>query len=92
MLALCHLAVVAGLVAVTGMVAGLAAMPEGEKMFRLILSVITVVGSWLFLHTVLALHYAHHHYWPWRKPGEPEAHRGGPEFPGSEAPDYANFL
>jgi uncharacterized membrane protein len=91
-LVLCLLAVVASLVAITGMVVGLAAMPQGKKMFRLVLSVITVVGSWLFLHTVLALHYAHHYYWPKRKPGEPEAHHGGLEFPGSEAPDYADFL
>ena len=92
LLALCVLAVVASLVAITGMVVGLATMPQGKKMFRLVLSVITVVGSWLFLHTVLALHYAHHYYWPCRKHGPPEIHHGGLEFPGGEPPDYADFL
>jgi uncharacterized membrane protein len=91
-LLLCVAAVVASLVAITGMVVGLRDMPEGKKMFRLALSVVTVAGSWLFLHTVLALHYAHHYYWPKRSPGHPEAHRGGLDFPGGETPDYSDFL
>ncbi len=91
-LALCLIAVTASLVAITGMVAGIGAMPQNRKMFRLVLSVITVVSSWLFLHTVLALHYAHHYYWPRRKPGQPEGHHGGLDFPGSEPPDYTDFL
>jgi uncharacterized membrane protein len=92
LLVLCVLAVLASLVAITGMVVGIGAMPEHKKVFRLSLAVITVVASWLFLHTVLALHYAHHYYWPRRKPGRPDAHHGGLEFPGGEAPDYADFL
>jgi uncharacterized membrane protein len=91
-LLLCVAAVVASLVAITGMVVGLRDMPEGKKAFRLALSVVTVAGSWLFLHTVLALHYAHHYYWPKRSPGQPEGHRGGLDFPGGDAPDYADFL
>lgn len=91
-LLLCVAAVVASLVAITGMVVGLRAMPEGRKVFRLALSVVTVAGSWLFLHTVLALHYAHHYYWPKRNAGHPDGHRGGLDFPGGETPDYADFL
>jgi uncharacterized membrane protein len=91
-LILCIVAVVASLVAITGMVAGIGAMPPGKKIFRLILSVVTVSGSWLFLHTVLALHYAHHYYWPRHRPGQPDGHHGGLDFPGGEAPDYADFL
>ena len=92
LLVLCVLAVVASLVAITGMVVGIGVMPEHKQVFRLTLSVITVVGSWLFLHTVLALHYAHHYYWPKRLPGQADAHHGGLDFPGGEAPDYADFL
>ncbi|HEX3666663.1 MAG TPA: DUF1345 domain-containing protein [Rhizomicrobium sp.] len=91
-LVLCLIAVVASLVAITGMVVRIAALPQNEKAFRLTLSVITVVGSWLFLHTVLALHYAHHYYWPRPRPGQPEGHHGGLEFPGGEPPDYSDFL
>lgn len=91
-LLLCIVAVVASLVAITGMVVGLRDMPEGKKVFRLALSIVTVAGSWLFLHTVLALHYAHHYYWPKHGPGHPTGHHGGLDFPGGEAPDYADFL
>ncbi len=92
LLVLCMIAVIASLVAITGMVVGIAAMPEHQKFLRLMLSVVTVVASWLFLHTVLALHYAHHYYWPKRKSGQPDVHHGGLEFPGGEAPDYSDFL
>jgi len=89
---LCVAAVAASLVAITGMVLGIGAMAPEKKILRLILSVITVASSWLFLHTVLALHYAHHYYWPKRKAGHPDSHHGGLDFPGGEAPDYADFL
>jgi uncharacterized membrane protein len=89
---LCVVAVVASLVAITSMVVGIRDMPIERKILRLVLSVVTVVGSWLFLHTVLALHYAHQYYWPKHRVGDPAAHRGGLEFPGGEAPDYLDFM
>ena len=92
LLLLCIVAVIASLIAITGMVMGISQMAPEKKIFRLILSVVTVAASWLFLHTVLALHYAHHYYWPKRKPGFPDAHHGGLDFPGGESPDYADFL
>jgi uncharacterized membrane protein len=92
LLLLCIVAVVASLVAITSMVVGIRDMPTGHKILRLVLSVVTVVGSWLFLHTVLALHYAHQYFWPRRRPGQPDTHHGGLEFPGGEAPDYLDFL
>ena len=92
LLLLCIVAVVASLVAITSMVVGIRDMPTERKILRLVLSVVTVVGSWLFLHTVLALHYAHQYYWPKRLPGHPETHHGGLEFPGGEAPDYMDFM
>ena len=92
LLLLCIVAVVASLVAITSMVVGIRDMATERKILRLVVSVVTVVGSWLFLYTVLALHYAHQYYWPKRRPGQPEAHRGGLEFPGGEAPDYLDFM
>jgi uncharacterized membrane protein len=92
LLLLCIAAVIASLIAITGMVMGIATMPVEKKIFRLVLSVITVAGSWLFLHTVLALHYAHAYYWPKHRAGQPDTHHGGLDFPGGEAPDYADFL
>ena len=92
LLLLCIVAVVASLVAITSMVVGIRDMPTERKILRLVLSVVTVVGSWLFLHTVLALHYAHQYYWPKRIAGHPESHHGGLEFPGGETPDYLDFM
>lgn len=92
LLLLCIVAVIASLVAITGMVVGIRDMATERKVLRLVLSVVTVVGSWLFLHTVLALHYAHQYYWPKRQPGHPDSHHGGLEFPGGESPDYMDFM
>lgn len=47
----------------------------------------TIVLSWLFLHTVFALHYAHEYY------GERSDDRiGGLKFPGPRGPDYWDFV
>jgi uncharacterized membrane protein len=47
----------------------------------------TILLSWLFLHTIFALHYAHEYY------GERSDDRiGGLKFPGLQAPDYWDFL
>jgi uncharacterized membrane protein len=47
----------------------------------------TIVLSWLFMHTIFALHYAHEYY------GERSDDRiGGLTFPGDESPDYWDFL
>jgi uncharacterized membrane protein len=47
----------------------------------------TIVLSWLFLHTVFALHYAHEYY------GERSDDRiGGLKFPGPQGPDYWDFV
>jgi uncharacterized membrane protein len=47
----------------------------------------TILLSWLFLHVVFALHYAHEYY------GERSDDQiGGLKFPGSQAPDYWDFV
>ncbi|HCW49555.1 MAG TPA: DUF1345 domain-containing protein [Brevundimonas sp.] len=50
-------------------------------------TVLTILISWLFVHVIFALHYAHEYY----APGE-DGVRGGLEFAGDEAPDYWDFL
>ncbi len=52
---------------------------------RLGLVAATIVGSWFFLQTIFAVHYAHEYY----------AGRGDApvlEFPGAEPPDYWDFV
>jgi uncharacterized membrane protein len=47
----------------------------------------TIVLSWLFLHIVFALHYAHEYY------GErSDDQSGGLKFPGQQGPDYWDFV
>lgn len=47
----------------------------------------TILLSWLFLHVVFALHYAHEYY------GERSDDRiGGLKFPGQQGPDYWDFV
>jgi uncharacterized membrane protein len=47
-----------------------------------LLSGVTVVVSWFFIHTVFATHYAHE-YW---------GHGAALSFPGNDEPDYSEFL
>ena len=51
----------------------------------------TVALSWLMVHIVFALHYAHEFYAPDRATPADDI-RGGLEFPGHEPPDYWDFL
>ncbi len=54
------------------------------------LSVITIVGSWLLVHTIFALHYAHGYYQGGKTLSECKAE--GLDFPGDTEPDYWDFL
>jgi uncharacterized membrane protein len=48
----------------------------------------TVAASWLFVHVLFGLHYAHRFYGPTDAGGD----RGGLLFPGEDEPDYWDFL
>jgi uncharacterized membrane protein len=48
------------------------------------LAVCTIVLSWVFIHTIFALHYAHDYYGGHRK--------GGLKFPEDDKPDYWDFV
>jgi uncharacterized membrane protein len=47
----------------------------------------TILLSWLFVHSIFALHYAHEYYGERR-----DAQVGGLKFPGTQPPDYWDFL
>lgn len=51
------------------------------------LALVSLVGSWLVIHTVYAFHYAHSYYQPDDTPTD-----GGLQFPGGAEPDYADFM
>ncbi|MGV0024748.1 DUF1345 domain-containing protein [Phormidesmis priestleyi] len=59
----------------------------GLLFLHLALSVITIVGSWLLVHTIFALHYAHGYYQNPKTDRKPAL-----DFPGEDEPDYWDFL
>jgi uncharacterized membrane protein len=68
-------------------------MEGWPKAAHLLLTVLTVVDSWTFMHLTFAFHYAHEYYdecdlHPERKSDI----RGGLCFPGDDAPSYVDFL
>jgi len=61
----------------------------GSLAARVVVAGMTLVLSWIFVHTMFAIRYAHYFY------GDPEAkgrHRGGLAFPGSGHPDFWDFM
>lgn len=57
------------------------------------LAMATILSAWLFIHLMFALHYAHDYFAAAEKKDDgPQEHRGGLHFPGTENPDYYDFL
>ncbi len=63
---------------------------NGLLVLHLALSIVTIVGSWLLVHTIFASHYAHAYYQTGRS--LPECKENGLDFPGNIEPDYWDFL
>ena len=59
---------------------------DGRSAAQLALATTTIVLSWIFIHTIFALHYAHDFY------GERGGKESGLNFPGDEEPDYWDFV
>jgi uncharacterized membrane protein len=59
---------------------------EADQPSILALLFLTTLLSWLFIHVIFALHYAHEYYAEHRHAG------GGLHFPGTPEPDYWDFL
>jgi len=68
-------------------------MKGQAKALPIALAAATILGSWLFIHLIFALHYAHEFFMERRtgQQGAPER-RGGLTFPGGSSPDYLDFL
>lgn len=58
-----------------------------DALGHVLVAMTTIVLSWLFVHTIFSLHYAHEYY------GErSDGKIGGLKFPGNSDPDYRDFL
>ena len=80
-------AVIASLVAIVAELGAIKSLTGAEKMMHLGLAAGTVASSWLFMHLMFAMHYAHDYYLSLRRGQEP-----GLAFPQERAPDYWDFL
>jgi uncharacterized membrane protein len=58
---------------------------------HLLTSLVAVVCSWMLVHTVFGLRYAHTYYGDPDGPMGPISHARGLEFPGDREPDYMDF-
>jgi uncharacterized membrane protein len=58
---------------------------------HILLAVVTVVSSWLLMHTMFALHYAHSYYGNDTETNS-EEYAEGLDFPEEKQPDYWDFL
>lgn len=80
-------AAVASLAAIVAELAQVKELGHLDKLARIGLAVGTIFSSWVFTHLMFALHYAHDYYLTL---GQDPA--GGLAFPGTEAPDYGDFI
>jgi uncharacterized membrane protein len=90
-LALTALASTVSFGAIFAQLASIKDLPPADKGLHIALALATIVGSWLFVHLIFALHYAHEFFLV-AKPDESGKWHGGIEFPGVKCPDYPDFL
>ncbi|NUN66178.1 DUF1345 domain-containing protein [Pseudanabaena biceps] len=57
---------------------------------HVMLAIVTIIGSWLLVHTIFAMHYAHEYYQNHKTQIDCKA--GGLDFPEDIEPDYWDFL
>jgi uncharacterized membrane protein len=86
-LAMVVIAAVAVLVAVGSQLGVVKKLPLQDKAPHVALAAVTVLSSWLFTQTLMAVHYAHDFYWA-RANGRPDPLL----FPGTTDPRYADFF
>jgi len=63
-----------------------------EPVFYLMTIVGTIILSWLLVHTVFTLHYAHGFYWSSEDENDEDGLVGGLQFPSENQPDYWDFM
>jgi uncharacterized membrane protein len=64
--------------------------PQAHLTAHLLLTLGTVIFSWMLVHTIFGLHYAHVFYGDSDEPGQ-DRYAGGLDFPGGHAPNYFDF-
>jgi uncharacterized membrane protein len=90
------LASIAALAAMGAIFAQLATVKDTTgfiKGVHVTLAAATIVSAWIFIHLVFGLHYAHDYFLERAAhAGRPAKKAGGLAFPGTQEPDYLDFL
>jgi uncharacterized membrane protein len=90
------LSTVSTLASIGAIVVQLASVKDAQgivKALHIALALSTILSSWLFIHSMYALHYAHEYFFEFRKnPDQPGQLRGGLDFAGGQTPTYGDFL
>jgi uncharacterized membrane protein len=79
------------LLTITFMLQGGKSLPAKILALHVIFAVITIVSSWLLIHTMFALQYAHYYYRD-RHEDATISNAEGLDFPQDKQPDYWDFL
>jgi uncharacterized membrane protein len=82
-------AAIASVVAIAAQMFAAQNLQGTDQLLSTLLALATIFGSWLLVHFVFALHYAHAYYVPAESGNETVK---GLKFSGSDAPDYWDFL
>jgi uncharacterized membrane protein len=86
------LAACAGLFAVGFLFLNKTVVVERSHFFaHLMMVLVAVICSWMLVHTVFGLRYAHTYYGDPDGAAGPKNHAGGLDFPGDREPDYMDF-
>lgn len=83
-------AAIVSLFAVAYLMSTAKGLPQQAVIGHAVLALLTVAASWLLIHTMFALRYAHAFYGDAEDP-EVKNWAGGLEFPGDETPGYLDF-
>jgi uncharacterized membrane protein len=90
-LSLITAAAIASLLSIVLILHNIKSLSTGLFFLHLTLSISTIIGSWLLVHTIFASHYAKNYYQD--DPSSPEIDDvGGLNFPNCSQPDYWDFL
>jgi len=82
-------AVVFSLVATLGEFAAIKDVHGPNRDLHIVLVVVTLLASWLMVHTTFAFRYAHEFY---TRVNDDDPFDGGLTFPGKDDPDYLDFV
>jgi uncharacterized membrane protein len=92
-LVLTSLAAIASMGAIVAQLGATKDMSGMTKSLHVTLAAATIISAWTFIHLTYALHYAHEYFDELdAEPGKEPHEAGGLKFPGTDDPDYFDFL